>query len=200
MAAAAAAELKWKNTALLVIDMQKDFILPGGPMHVRGGEAIVPNVIKAVEVARNRLIPIIWVVREHDPFGRDVELFRRHLYDSAEKPKPTSKGTIGAELVDGLVIEEGDYKLVKTRFSAFFNTHLNSYLHRAGVTNLVIIGVQTPNCIRQTVFDAVALDYETVTVIVDATAAATPDIHIANVLDMTNIGVATPTLQEWCDI
>lgn len=40
------------------------------------------------------------------------------------------------------------------------------------------LGVQTPNCIRQTVFDAVALDYERVTVIIDATAAATPDIHI----------------------
>lgn len=40
------------------------------------------------------------------------------------------------------------------------------------------LGVQTPNCIRQTVFDAVALDYETVTVIVDATAAATPGVHI----------------------
>lgn len=41
-------------------------------------------------------------------------------------------------------------------------------------------GVQTPNCIRQTVFDAVALDYHEVTVIVDATAAATPDVHIGN--------------------
>lgn len=40
------------------------------------------------------------------------------------------------------------------------------------------LGVQTPNCIRQTVFDAVALDYQSVSVIVDATAAATPDIHV----------------------
>lgn len=42
----------------------------------------------------------------------------------------------------------------------------------------LFVGVQTPNCIRQTVFDAVALDYKPVTVIVDATAAATPDIHL----------------------
>ncbi|KAL2493119.1 putative inactive nicotinamidase [Abeliophyllum distichum] len=175
----AAADTKWKNTALLVIDMQNDFILPGGPMHVRGGQDIVPNV-----------------VREHDPLGRDVELFRRHLY-SAGKPKPTSKGSLGAELVDGLVIKDDDYKLVKTRFSAFFNTHLHSYLQGAGIKKLVITGVQTPNCIRQTVFDAVALDYQTVTVIFDATAAATSDIHLANIFDMTNIGVATPTLEEW---
>lgn len=43
---------------------------------------------------------------------------------------------------------------------------------------LFMVGVQTPNCIRQTVFDAVALDYQSVTVIVDATAAATPEIHL----------------------
>ncbi|KAI5651269.1 hypothetical protein M9H77_37274 [Catharanthus roseus] len=196
---ASTGDSKWKNTALLVIDMQKDFILPGGPMLVEGGRAIVPNVIKAVEVARSRGIPIIWVVREHDPLGRDVELFRRHLY-SPGKPKPTSKGSVGAELVDGLVIKEDDYKLVKTRFSAFFNTHLHLYLQGAGISSLIITGVQTPNCIRQTVFDAVALDYQSVTVILDATAAATEEVHAANIFDMKNIGVATPTLNEWCEL
>lgn len=190
---------RWNNTALLVIDMQNDFILPDGLMRVDGGDAIVPNVIKAVEVARRRGILVVWVVREHDPLGRDVELFRRHLY-SGEKAGPTSKGSIGAELVDGLVIKEGDYKVVKTRFSAFFATHLNSFLKTAGINSLVVIGVQTPNCIRQTVFDAVALDYTYVEVIVDATAAATPDIHLANIFDMKNIGVATPTLQQWREL
>ncbi|KAL5576473.1 hypothetical protein UlMin_018172 [Ulmus minor] len=189
---------KWKHTALLVIDMQKDFIHEDGLMRVNGGKAIVPNVIKAVQVARQRGILIIWVVREHDQLGRDVELFRRHLY-AADTVGPTVKGTEGAELVDGLVIEEGDYKLVKTRMSAFFATHLHSSLKGAGIDRLVITGVQTPNCIRQTVFDAVALDYQPVTVIVDATAAATPDIHAANVLDMKNVGVVAPTLVEWCE-
>ncbi|CAL5361339.1 probable inactive nicotinamidase At3g16190 [Camellia sinensis] len=188
---------KSNNTALLVIDMQKDFILPDGLMRVDGGQSIVPKVINAVEFARRRGILVIWVVREHDLLGRDVELFRQHLY-SGEKAGPTSKGSDGAELVDGLVIKEGDYKVVKTRFSAFFATHLNSFLKTAGINSLVVIGVQTPNCIRQTVFDAVALDYKNVTVIVDATAAATPDVHAANIFDMKNIGVSTPTLEEWC--
>ncbi|XP_062155469.1 probable inactive nicotinamidase At3g16190 isoform X1 [Alnus glutinosa] len=186
------------RTALLVIDMQKDFIHEDGLSRVNGGRAVVPNVIKAVQVARQRGILIVWVVREHDPLGRDVELFRRNFY-AADKVGPIVKGSVGAELVDGLVIKEGDYKLVKMRFSAFFATHLHSLLQGAGINNLVITGVQTPNCIRQTVFDAVALDYQSVTVIVDATAAATPDIHVANIFDMKNVGVATPTLQEWCE-
>ncbi|KAI5392534.1 hypothetical protein KIW84_077076, partial [Lathyrus oleraceus] len=189
----------WNHAALLVIDMQKDFIDEESPVRTKGGKDIVPNVIKAVEVARQRGILIVWAVREHDPLGRDVELFRRHLY-TAENVGPSSIGSKGAELVDGLVFREGDYKLVKTRFSAFFATHLHSVLQGAGINTLVVTGVQTPNCIRQTVFDAVALDYQHVTVLVDATAAATPDIHLANVIDMKNIGVATPTLQEWSEI
>ncbi|GAB4842253.1 hypothetical protein Ancab_012221 [Ancistrocladus abbreviatus] len=100
---------------------------------------------------------------------------KRHFCDGG-KPGPAAKCSMGAELFDGLVIQ-GDYKLVKTRFSAFFGTHLHSFLHGVGIESLVVVGVQTPNCIRQTVFDAVALDYPSVCVIVDATAAATPEIH-----------------------
>ncbi|KAG0499236.1 hypothetical protein HPP92_003537 [Vanilla planifolia] len=185
---------KWFETAMLVIDMQNDFILPGGPMHVAGGQAIVPTVIRAVSVARKRGISVIWVVREHDPFGRDVEVFRRHLYVNGKGP--IVKGTKGAELVEGLILVEGEYKLVKTRFSAFFDTNLNSLLQSFGIKSLVVVGVQTPNCIRQTTFDAVASNFHPVTVIVDATAAATPEVHAANILDMQNIGVLTPTLSE----
>lgn len=185
--------LDWKKTALLVIDMQNDFILPGGPMHVAGGASVVPAVKESVALAREKGALIVWVVREHDAYGRDVELFRRHLYGK-EKEKPTTKGTRGAELVEGLVIQEGDYKLVKTRFSAFFATNLHYLLQSASITSLVVVGVQTPNCIRQTVFDAVAHNYFPVIVLADATAAATPEVHAANLFDMRNVTIETPTL------
>ncbi|XP_026447748.1 probable inactive nicotinamidase At3g16190 [Papaver somniferum] len=192
-----AMEENGKNTALLIIDMQKDFVTPGSPVCVHGSQSIVPSVIKAVDIARLRGILVVWVVREHDSLGRDVELFRRHMY-SGKKTDPLVKGSKGAELVDGLVITGNDYKLVKTRFSAFFGTNLHSFLQAADIKKLVVVGVQTPNCIRQTVFDAVELDYQSVTVIVDATAAGSPEVHVANIVDMKNVGVATPTLQEWC--
>ncbi|KAF0933716.1 hypothetical protein E2562_019195 [Oryza meyeriana var. granulata] len=193
----AAASAKWSETAMLVIDMQKDFVDPAmrSPMLVDGGQVVVPTVAEAVAVARERGIFVVWVVREHDPSGADVEVFRRHFYSGGKGP--TVKGLKGAELADGLVIKQGEYKLVKTRFSAFFATPLDSVLKTSGIKNLVIVGVQTPNCIRQTVFDAVALDYEKVTVIIDATAAARPEIHLSNIRDMKNIGVETPTLEEW---
>ncbi|CAL5058874.1 unnamed protein product [Urochloa decumbens] len=188
---------KWSDTAMLVIDMQKEFVDPAmnSLTFLAGGEVILPAVTQAVKLARERGIFVVWVVREHDPAGRDVELFRRRFYSGGKGP--AMKGCKGAELADGLAIKEEDYKLVKTRFSSFFATNLDSVLKTSGIKNLVVVGVQTPNCVRQTVFDAVALDYEKVTVIVDATAAANPEIHLANIRDMKNIGVETPTLEGW---
>ncbi|XP_042501068.1 probable inactive nicotinamidase At3g16190 [Macadamia integrifolia] len=191
-------EGKMNKTAMLVIDMQNDFILPGKPLQVAGGQAIIPNVIKAVEVARERGILVVWVVREHDPMGRDVELYRMPMYGEG-KESPVSMGNVGSELVEGLEIKKGDYKLVKTRFSAFFGTNLHSVLQRVGINSLVVTGVQTPNCVRQTVIEALELDYHPITVITDASAAATPEVHAANLFDMKNVGIATPTLKEWCE-
>ncbi|GKA96832.1 probable inactive nicotinamidase [Tanacetum coccineum] len=120
---------------------------------------------------------VMWIDIEGIPLKIGINpTFCRHWYGEG-KLKPSSKGSKGAELVDGLVIKDEDYKVVKTRFSAFFATNLHSVLQAAGIDSLVVVGVQTPNCIRQTVFDVVGLDYKSVTVIVDATAAATPDVH-----------------------
>ncbi|XP_023548755.1 probable inactive nicotinamidase At3g16190 [Cucurbita pepo subsp. pepo] len=187
---------QWNHTALLVIDMQKDFIDEGSPFAIPGARAILPSVYRAVEIARKRGVFVIWVVREHDPEGRDVERFRRHYYGNG-KLKPAAKGSRGAELVEGLEMKEGEYKLVKTRFSAFFDTNLHSLLQGVGITHLVVAGVQTPNCIRQTVFDAVSLDYHSITLLSDATAAATPKIHQDNITDIKNVGVVASKVDEW---
>jgi len=52
----------------------------------------------------------------------------------------------------------------------------------------VVAGIQTPNCIRTTVFDAMAYNYHTL-LVTDATAAQSDEIHQSNVRDMSNIGV-----------
>ena len=68
-----------------------------------------------------------------------MELIRRHRYE-AGKVGPVIKGSSGSELVDELVVEEGDYKLVKTRFSAFFASNLHSLLTTNGIHSLVVVG------------------------------------------------------------
>ena len=65
------------------------------------------------------------------------------------------------------------------------------------MTRLALAGVQTPNCIRATAYDALALDVPTVAVLSDATAAATPFVHGANLYDLRCAGADVLTVQEW---
>jgi hypothetical protein len=65
------------------------------------------------------------------------------------------------------------------------------------VERLIVCGVQTPNCIRATAFDGIALDYHQVTVLADATASANSAIQEGNLYDMRTVGIDTPTTAEW---
>lgn len=87
--------------------------------------------------------------------------------------------------------------VAKTRFSAFHATALHADLTARGVTRLVLAGVQTPNCIRATAYDALALDMPSVTVLSDATAAATPFVQQANLYDLRVAGADVITVDEW---
>ena len=61
---------------------------------------------------------------------------------------------------------------------------------------MVVIGVNTANCVRATVFDAISHDFET-TVLRDATASSTREIAKDNLRDMEAIGVSCPSLKEF---
>eukprot|EP00959_Pyramimonas_sp_CCMP1952_P299116 6256866-Pyramimonas_sp.AAC.1 len=159
--------------------MQNDFCLPDRALCVKGAMGCLDKVEEAVNFAREKKVPLFWVCREHDPSGCDIELTRAHLFQNGGKgtcvtgteavrrplkvgskyPKGWLGDSTGAALVDPLTREEGDHYIAKKRWSGFFNTHLDSVLKRLGVTTLVLAGVQTPNCIRGTAYDAIALDY-----------------------------------------
>jgi len=106
------------------------------------------------------------------------------------------EGTKGGEIVDELKPIEGEYLICKKRWSAFFQTELDNLLKRLGVDQVVVTGVQTPNCIRGTVWDANSLDYEVI-VLTDGTGASSPEVHEANLNDMKNIGIKLMTVEEF---
>ncbi len=64
------------DKALVVIDMQLDFLAPESPLCVKGGLACLPQVQQAVQLAREHSLPVFWVVREHHPSGAWVVLLR----------------------------------------------------------------------------------------------------------------------------
>ena len=182
------------NTALLIIDMQNDFVLPGAPMEVAGALATVANIAQVLTQFRQQQQPVFHVVREHRADGSDVDRFRQASFEAGVPF--VVPGTSGCEIVEQLSPVESDYRLVKPRFSAFMQTELDFMLRRLKVERVVVCGTQYPNCIRATVFDAISLDYQ-VTLITDGCSAQSEAIAKANVFDMGEVGVECLTVGEF---
>jgi nicotinamidase-related amidase len=179
--------------ALLVIDMQNDFCLPGAPFEVRGALTVVPQILELIEAFRAHRLPVIFVIREHRADGSDMEITRRERFLKAGGA--FIPGTRGYALVDGLTPRPDEPVVRKTRWSPFHKTDLESMLRSRSAEVVVISGVQTPNCIRSAAFDANSLDFEVV-VSSDATGASDPDVHRANLIDMAGIGIEIASTQE----
>lgn len=185
------------KTALLIIDMQNDFCLPGAPFEVAGAGGVIPFIQKALVACRENGMPIVHIFRHYRADGSDVEITRYDKFMQAGGG--CVEGTEGAKIIEQLKPVSGDYLVVKQRWSAFFQTELDGLLRRLGVEQVVIAGVQTPNCIRGTVWDANSLDYEVI-VLTDGTGAETKAVHQGNLLDMKNVGIKLMTTAEFISL
>jgi nicotinamidase-related amidase len=184
---------EFSHPALLIVDMQNDFVLPDAPAAVAGARETMPAIAALAEHARKRSWPVIHVVREHRPDGSDVEYTRRELFQNGGGI--CVAGTPGARIVAELTPRSGDYVLTKQRFSAFLGTELDFLLRRLRVETLVVAGTQYPNCIRATAVDALGRDYRVI-VVSDACSAQTERVAANNIEDMRNMGIACMAFQE----
>ena len=174
------------ESAILVVDMQNDWVLPSSPVHVSGAYATMPAISKFLEYGRSKDWAIIYIYRIHRPSGIDAELFRRHFFIDAHPL--CIAGTPGAAIPDEIKPKHGDIIITKQRFSAFFQTDLDLVLRGLGAKKIYVTGTQYPNCIRATAVDSMCLDYDT-TVVTDCCSAATEEVANANIYDIRNMGI-----------
>ncbi|MEI6623073.1 MAG: isochorismatase family cysteine hydrolase [Actinomycetes bacterium] len=178
-----------KDTAVLTIDVQVDVL----DSIVPTGRAVLPAIARTLSECRARGVPIIHVHYEHRPDGSDVPRFRLPRF--REKPFLV-KGSPGAELVPELEARPDEIRVPKQRFSAFFQTDLLMILMRLGIRTVVLVGLQTPNCIRCTATDADSYDFDVV-LLADAITAGTPQVHQANLEDLANMGMRIMTVTNF---
>jgi len=181
------------NHALLIIDMQHDFAVPGGACEVTGAHATIPVIRKVLTSFRDLGLPVFHIVREYRSDGSDVEISR---LDALRTRPMVVPGTPGARIAPGLEPIEGEYRIVKKRFSAFMFTELDLILRRKGVTHLAVTGTQLPFCLRTTLFDGLSLGYR-MTLLTDASSSRTPQIHQANIQDIRDAGMTCITVEEY---
>ena len=175
----------YTRSALIVIDMERGFIDKESAHCIAGAAATVPACIRATEIARSKGIPVIFVKRHYRADGSDVECTRYAAW--VKGGKSMREGTEGAEEPEGLAPREGDYAIIKPRWSAFFGTELDLILRRLGVRRVILAGTTTPNCIRTTCYDANSLDYNVV-ILTDCTSSQTEEIQRVNLADMERMG------------
>ncbi|QRG06570.1 isochorismatase family protein [Xanthobacter dioxanivorans] len=184
-------ELDLAQTALVVVDMQNDFLHPDGWFPQAGVDAapltaIIPQVRALADAARAAAVPVIWVnwgVRADRAELPDPVLLKaaaggtRPVYAD---PSPSGRGRIvvagewGAQVVDELGARPDDLLVYKHRLSGFFDSELDSVLRNRGIHTLVFAGINIDRCVFSTLCDAAFLGYGVV-LAEDATATPSPD-------------------------
>ena len=136
--------------AVLVVDMLNDFTLDDAPLRVEENKVIIPNIRKQIEEKRKSGIPIVYVCDAHAQDDKEFAIWPKHCV----------KGTKGAQVVDELKPQQGDFIVEKTTYDGFYNTALNELLRNLGVDKLIITGCVSNICILHTASSAVLRGYD----------------------------------------
>jgi nicotinamidase-related amidase len=141
--------------ALIIIDLLQDFFKDG--LLAEHRKKLVASVNELVDVAHEKNMPVIWIRQEYA-----ADLSDAPLYNRKNKKPTTIKGTDGCKLLPELHYLEGDYAIIKKRYSAFFETDLEETLRQLGIDTVIIAGVNTMTCVRTSAIDAYQRDFEVI--------------------------------------
>ncbi len=178
-------ELPAKETAIIVVDMQNDFVKPGGKLLVPTAKDTIPKIKKLLENARSRGVKVFYTKDTHYPGDPEFKIWGDHVV----------KGTWGWEIVDELKPEANDIVVEKTRYDGFYGTPLDDLLRVYGIKYLVITGTVANICVLHTAGSA-ALRWYKVIVPVDAISALNEfDYYVAlRQIDFLYKGVLVKTV------
>ena len=149
-----------RTTALIVVDMQNDFVAPGAPMQSPAGLAMVPHLQQALTCCRESGIPVIYTAHVHRVGGCDQGLLAHA--PQIGRGEALVDGSPGGAIFPEVAPRDGEILISKHRFSAFYGTDLEIILRGLGVTTVVITGVTTENCCHATARDAFFRDFQVV--------------------------------------
>jgi len=179
--------LNLKQTALLVIDMQNGFCSPKGSLGSNGVDvsmmqATIKPVSELIEAGRAAGILDIWTIQEHypDDITRRRHRIVPHTLRYGSGPAALI-GTWDAEIVDELkpLFHPPAEVIRKHRFSAFFDTRLDTLLRIKDIKTLIVCGVSTTLCVETTIRDAYQRDYDVI-IATDAIATDSDEAHQAS--------------------
>lgn len=138
-------ELHAEKTALIVVDMQNDFVKPGGTLVTPAAKDTIPNILKLLDKARSAGAKVVYTqdtTFENDP---EFDIWPAHCLE----------GTWGWEIVEELQPQDGELVCPKNRYDGFYGTWLDHFLNNLwGIENTVIVGTVANICVLHTAASA----------------------------------------------
>ena len=202
------------DTAVVVIDMQNAYASPGGYVDlagfdIAGAAGVIGRIGRVLDTARAAGMPVVFLQN-----GWDADYVEAGTPASPNWHKSNALRTMRArpdlagrllarggwdyELVDALAPRPGDIRVGKTRYSAFFNSQLDSILRARGVRTLVFVGIASNVCVESTLRDGFHLEYFGV-MLEDATHHLGPDfVRAATVYNVEKFFGWVSTVADFC--
>jgi nicotinamidase-related amidase len=176
------------RTAVIIIDMQRDFLEPGGFGEMLGND--VSRLAAAVEpcrallaAARRAGILVIHTREGHRPDLSDappIKLAKGNPRQCIGAPGPMGRilvrGEPGHDIIPALYPQDGEPVIDKPGKGAFYQTDLDLMLHNRGIENLLVCGVTTEVCVNTTVREGNDRGYRCI-VVSDCCASYFPEFH-----------------------
>ena len=169
--------LKRDSSALLVIDMQKFFLDPSSPSFTCGGLAILPVLQRLIQTFRQSGRPVIYTRHVHHPDHIDSGIMGWWWEGMC------IEGTPESEIHGDLAPQPREKVILKHRYSAFYNTDLETVLRGLKIEDLVISGIMTNMCCESTARDSYYRDYR-VFFLADGTGSINEEMHLASLLNL----------------
>ncbi|HYZ79674.1 MAG TPA: isochorismatase family cysteine hydrolase [Solirubrobacteraceae bacterium] len=151
------------RTALIVMDMQNDFVADGGSLRVPDAQSTIPAITTLLDLARAYGMPVVFTQDTHREGDPEWRIWPEHAHE----------GTWGWQIVDALAPRGDETVIRKVRYDGFYGTPLDHLLRRWGVSTLVICGTVANICVQYTAASA-AMRWYDVVIPRDAVSALEP--------------------------
>jgi nicotinamidase-related amidase len=177
--------------ALVVVDLQNDFVREGAPQEVPDARASLPTVRSLLELTRSRSVPVFFTRYTAGPAVSHLGWFSpecgpplRSCWPGVAREYGDRDGRLeGHEVVDELTPRPGEVVVDKFGYGSFHNTILEDALRAVGTRQVWLVGTVTQICVEETAREAFRRGFEVV-VVADAVTSYDPELHDATLRNL----------------